>query len=140
MILRRVEAAWSSGLVGQLLRFGIAGGISTSVYSAVYLPLSLLVLPREWAVLAVPPAFLAAVVLGYFLHSAFSFRGHGSRDRAPLRQAKFVVVQAFGLLLHAAMTWVLTAVLHQPAWVPLIPGILLVPLLTFFLNRQWVFA
>src|SRR5689334_9545837 len=59
-ILRQVEAMRASGMLGQLVRFGIAGGISTVIYSAVYLPLAYFVLPGNMAVLAVPPAFLVA--------------------------------------------------------------------------------
>ncbi len=71
----------------------IAGGLSTVVYSAVYLPLTAWVLPHDKAVLAVPPAFLVAVIVGFFLHSAWSFRGHGTRDSSGRQHLKFLVVQ-----------------------------------------------
>lgn len=129
-----------SGMLGQLIRFGIAGVISTVIYSAVYLPLATWVLPREWAVLAVPPAFLVAVTAGFFLHSAWSFKGHGTRENSGRQHLKFLVVQGFGLVLNALFTWVLTGLLHQPAWVPLVPVVLVTPIATFALNRQWVFG
>nr|WP_284054043.1 GtrA family protein [Stakelama marina] len=127
-------------MVGQLVRFGVAGGIATLIYTGVYLPLALYVFARGQAVFAVPFAFAAAVVSGFFLHSKWSFKGHGTRDNSGRQHAKFVAVQGFGLALHASITWVLTALLHQPAWVPLIPGLMIVPVVTFVLNRQWVFA
>jgi len=127
-------------MLGQLIRFGIAGGLSTVIYSAVYLPLTAWVLPRAWAVAAVPPAFLVAVVCGFFLHSAWSFRGHGERDDSGRQHLKFLVVQGFGLVLNALFTWVTTAVLHQPAWMALIPVVTVTPVATFALNRQWVFG
>jgi putative flippase GtrA len=40
----------ASGLLGQMIRFGIAGGISTLIYSAVYLPLTIWVFERKHAV------------------------------------------------------------------------------------------
>jgi putative flippase GtrA len=40
-LLQHVDRWRSSGLLGQMIRFGIAGGLSTLVYSAVYLPLTL---------------------------------------------------------------------------------------------------
>ncbi|PMU85554.1 polysaccharide synthesis protein GtrA, partial [Pseudomonas sp. GP01-A4] len=40
-------------MFGQMLRFGIAGGLSTVLYSAVYLPLTLYVFERQHAVYAV---------------------------------------------------------------------------------------
>ncbi|WP_231621551.1 GtrA family protein [Sphingomonas sp. 37zxx] len=125
-------------MVGQLVRFLFAGGITTALYTAVYLPLATWVFARDQAVFAVPPAFLVAVTAGFWLHSRWSFRGHGERTGAG-QQAKFVGVQASGLAMHAAITWVATDLLNQPPWVPLIPGVILVPIVTFFLNRQWVF-
>lgn len=138
-IFRKMDGLRSNPVLGQLVRFGVAGGIATLIYSAVYLPLAMLVFAREQAVLAVPIAFAAAVTAGYFLHSGWSFKGHGTRQGGPAQKAKFVLVQGVGLGLHAAITWIVTDILAQPAWVPLIPGLLIVPLVTFVLNRQWVF-
>ena len=129
-----------SGLLSQLVRFGIAGGLSTLIYSAVYLPLTYWVLPRAWAVLAVPPAFLVAVICGFFLHSGWSFRGHEAGGQGARLHVKFLVVQSFGFVLNALFTWIATALLHQPPWVALIPAATVTPLATFFLNRQWVFG
>ena len=127
-------------MLGQLIRFGIAGGISTIIYSAVYLPLAWWVFRGNMAVLAVPPAFLVAVICGFFLHSAWSFKGHGTRDTSGRQHAKFFVVQTFGMLLNSAITWIITGpLLHGPAWLPLLPIVVLTPLATFALNRQWVF-
>lgn len=125
-------------VLGQLARFLVAGGIATVIYTAVYLPLALWVFGRAHAVYAVPFAFAAAVSTGFFLHSAWSFKGHGRRD-VPGQRAKFVTVQGLGLGIHALITWIVTDRLGQPAWVPLIPGLMLVPIVTFVLNRQWVF-
>ncbi len=127
-------------MLGQLIRFGIAGGISTAIYSAVYLPLTAWVFPAHRAVLAVPFAFAVAVTAGFFLHSAWSFKGHGTRDSSGRQHAKFVAVQGFGLVLNALLTWLITGLLRQPAWVPLIPVIFVIPLATFALNRWWVFG
>lgn len=127
-------------MLGQIVRFGIAGLLSTLIYSAVYLPLSAWVFAPGDAVYAVPFAFVVAVTAGFFLHSAWSFKGHGERDSSGRQHMKFVVVQLFGLVLNAGFTWVLTALLHQPNWVPLIPIVTITPLATFALNRQWVFG
>lgn len=127
-------------MLGQLVRFGIAGGISTVIYSIVYLPLTAYVFRGERAVLAVPPAFLVAVTCGFFLHSAWSFRGHGVRENSGRQHGKFLVVQGFGLLLNAAFTWLMTGPMHLPNWAPLIPVVTVTPLATFALNRQWVFG
>lgn len=122
------------------MRFGISGVISTLVYSAVYLPLSLHVFERRHAVYAVPFAFAAAVTVGFFLHSRWSFKGHGTRAAGGVQQLKFVGVQASGMALNAAITWIGTARLGYPAWAPLLPAIVLATGLTFYLNRRLVFA
>ncbi|MEI9927268.1 MAG: GtrA family protein [Sphingomonas sp.] len=127
-------------MLGQLIRFGIVGAISTLIYSAVYLPLADYVLPPGWAVAAVPPAFLVAAACGFFMHSAWSFKGHGSRDPSGRQHVKFLLVQGFGMLLTSVFTWVLTVPLHGANWWPLIPAVLVTPLVTFSLNRRWVFG
>ncbi len=68
---------------GQILRFGITGGLSTLIYSAVYLPLTLWVFAREHAVYAVPPAFAVAVIFGYVMHSRWSFKDRAPNGAAP---------------------------------------------------------
>lgn len=123
----------------QLVRFAIAGGIATLVYSAVYLPLAHYVFPGARAVLAVPFAFAAGVVCGFFLHSRWSFRGHGTRENSGRQHAKFVAVQGSGLVLNLMFTWVITGPFHGPEWLPLVPILTITPFVTFALNRQWVF-
>ncbi|MDF0486886.1 GtrA family protein [Sphingomonas sp. H39-1-10] len=130
----------SSGMLGQLIRFGIAGGVSTLIYSAVYLPLTLYVFTRHHAVYAVPFAFAVAVTAGYFLHSRWSFKDHGTREGGGTQQAKFVLVQASGMALNAIITWIGTALLGYPAWVPLLPAVALATIFTFILNRWLVFG
>lgn len=138
-INHRIDALRQSGVLGQLIRFGIAGGISTVIYSAVYLPLVWWVFPNL-AVAAVPFAFAVAVTCGFFLHSAWSFKGHGTRDKSGRQHLKFLIVQGFGLALNALFTWVLADVMGLPEWVPLIPVVTITPIATFALNRQWVFG
>jgi putative flippase GtrA len=138
-IRRQIETMRASGMLGQLIRFGIAGGISTLIYSAVYLPLTLYVFERRHAVYAVPFAFAVAVAAGFFLHSRWSFKGHGTRDPGAMQHVKFVAVQASGVALNAVITWVGTAKLGYPGWVPLLPAVGCATVFTFILNRQLVF-
>ncbi|HSX56301.1 MAG TPA: GtrA family protein [Sphingomonas sp.] len=138
-IIHRIGELQRSGVLGQLVRFGIAGVISTVIYSAVYLPLAWWVFPNL-AVAAVPFAFAVAVTCGFFLHSAWSFKGHGTRENSGRQHLKFLVVQSFGLLLNALFTWLIADLMHYPDWVPLIPIVTITPVATFALNRQWVFG
>jgi putative flippase GtrA len=124
-----------------LIRFGIAGVISTLIYAAVFMPLTHWVFRGNMAVLAVPPSFVVAAIVGFFMHSAWSFKGHGTRDNSGRQHLKFVAVQGFGLLLNALFTWIITGPLfHAPAVLSLIPAVTVTPLATFALNRQWVFG
>jgi putative flippase GtrA len=127
-----------SPVLGQMIRFGIVGGLSTLLYAAIYWPLATYAMPP---VLAVVVAFAVAVCAGYVLHSRWSFRGHGRSERTAREQTRFLIVQSFGMLLNAIFTWVLTGPLfHGPTWWPLVPAVTVTPLATFGLNRQWVFA
>jgi putative flippase GtrA len=129
-----------SGLLGQLIRFGISGGLSTLIYLAVYFPLTIWVwTDRADAVYAVPPSFVVAVIAGYFLHSQWSFKGHGTREPGLTQKLKFVAVQGTGVALNGLVTWLGTAVLHYPAWAPVVPAIGLATVVTFILNRYLVF-
>ena len=124
--------------VGQLVRFGLTGGL-----------LTLLVAGGYWLVatfLGVEPMlsltlnFIFFTGLGYVLHSRFSFRGHGSRDNAPVRTARFFTVNVLGFLCNQFFVWLLVKQLDGPTWWPVLPIVFVTPLLTFALNRRWVFA
>jgi putative flippase GtrA len=134
-----VARLWSNPIRGQLVRFGIAGVISTLIYSAVYLPLTLYVFEQRHAAYAVPFAFAVAVTAGFFLHSRWSFKDHGTRAAGGGQQIKFVTVQASGMALNALITWFGTAKLGYPGWVPLLPAVASATVFTFVLNRQLVF-
>ncbi|MFL6734109.1 MAG: GtrA family protein [Sphingomicrobium sp.] len=126
----------NSKTMGQLVRFGIVGLFLTGLYAAVYWPLATYVIAP---VLAVVIAFIVAVSVGFFLHSRWSFRGHGQEEAGRTR-AKFLIVQTFGMALNAGFTWILTGPMHGPTWWPLVPAVLITPFATFLLNRQWVFG
>ena len=60
---RQIESLRDNALFGQLVRFGIAGAITTLIYAAVYLPLTHYVFEQRHAVYAVPFAFVVAVTV-----------------------------------------------------------------------------
>ena len=132
-----VEEMAPPGVLGQIVRFGIVGGLSTIVYAVIYWPLATYAMEP---VLAVPIAFLVAAAFGYVLHSGWSFKGHGRRETGRT-QAKFLLVQGFGMLLNAAFTWILTGPwVGGPTWWPLVPVVTITPFATYALNRHWVFG
>lgn len=139
-IRRHLAPIRTGGPLAQLIRYGVAGAITAGLYSALYLALAWSVFSGERAVLAVPFAFVTALVVGFLLHSRWSFAGHGTRDGSGRQQGRFLIVHCAGLALNLAFTWLLTAGLGAPIWTPLIPTVTVTPLATFLLQRQWVFA
>lgn len=136
-IIRQIETWRSSGVVGQLIRFVITGGLVTVLYAAIYWPLATYVMNPN---LAVVVAFLIATWAGRYAHGAISFRGHGQRSKRTAR--RFFIVQLLGFFMQQMFTWVLVTgpFFHGPTWWPLVPAVFVTPLVTFWLNRAWTFA
>lgn len=122
----------------QLVRFGIAGGLATACYAAVYSPLAGLKITSEQV--ANICGYLVAMSSGYMLHSKWSFRGHGAS--ATRSMPKFFAVSLVSFAVNTFWVWLLTddAMLAGAWWWPLVPIVLVTPLVTFALNRLWVFA
>lgn len=135
---RRVERLREHEATGQLVRFVIAGGLTTALYTLVYSPLAGFKLTSEQV--ANLCGYLVAVTSGYLLHSNWSFRGHGAG--AKQTTTRFFAVSLFSYGANTFWVWLLTddAVGNGPWWWPLIPVLFVTPLVTFALNRLWVFA
>ena len=122
----------------QAIRYAVAGAIITLLVAASY-----------WAVaefLHVDPmvsltlVFLFFTGVSYVTHGAFSFRGHGSRDRSHVRATRFLIINLLGFATNQLFVWLLVKQIGGPTWWPVIPIIFVTPLLTFTLHRRWVFA
>lgn len=83
--------------------------------------------------------FCAASGVGYLLHSRWSFRGHDTGGSAGARGARFFLVNILGFATNQFFVWLLVKHLGGPTWWPVIPILFVTPVLTFSLNRQWVF-
>ena len=129
----------SRAIAGQVIRFGLVGGFVTALYAAVYSPLAKfgLTSPQVANFLG----YLTAMVTGYFLHSRWSFRGHGARDNTARTTSRFFIVSLISYGLNALFVFILTdsQMLGGPWWWPLVPILFVTPMVTFVLNRQWVF-
>ena len=116
-------------MLGQLIRFGIAGGdfdrdlcgrLSAAGRSCAGARpgRSRGAVRLRWS----PPPSASCCT------ARWSFKGHGTRDHSGRQHVKFLLVQGFGLLLNMAFTWVITGpLLHGPTWVPLVPAVLVMP-------------
>jgi putative flippase GtrA len=125
-------------LIGQMIRFGATGVL-----------LTLLVAGGYWVVadvfgvepmLSMTLNYLVFTGLGYFLHSRFSFKDHGGRDRPAARTIRFFTVNTLGFVLNQFFVWWLVKHLGGPVWWSVIPIVFVTPLVTFSLNRRWVFG
>ena len=126
-------------VIGQLIRFGMVGGFVTLLYAMVYSPLA----KFGWTSPQVANfcGYLTAMATGYVLHSRWSFRGHGTRDRPAQTTSRFFIVSLVSYGMNALFVFLLTdqTMLSGPWWWPLIPILFVTPAVTFVLNRQWVF-
>lgn len=125
-------------IAAQLARFVVSGGLVTALGVGVY---AVVALGLRWhPQIGNLLAYLTAAGTGYVLHSRWSFRGHGRRDNLARTGSRFLIVSLISLALNAFWVWVLTEPLAlSPAW-PILPMLFVTPLVTFTLNRQWVFA
>lgn len=124
--------------IAQLVRFGVAGVLLTVLVSVLYWVLAT-PLGIE-ARLASTLAYLLVVGLGYILHSRYSFRGHGGRDRPAVRTARFFVTSFIGYLMNLGFVWLLVTHLGMATWWPILGFLFVTPLVTFVLNRRWTFS
>lgn len=138
MVSKALDQLNANTMLGQLIRYAITGGAVTLIGAAAY-----------WALVTFTPidplrsvfiAYVICVVIGYVLHSRWSFRGHGSRDNPGRTTTKFFVVSLVSYVLNTSFTWGLTHGLHLPDWTPVIPMLFVTPFATFALNRRWVFG
>lgn len=129
---------FSPELRRQITRYAISGGALTAFYAGVY-----------W-VSAVPAAidpllanviaFAATIVIGFIVHSRWSFAGHGRRDRPVRSGVTFLAVNLAGFALNSLWVWLIAVRIGaDPSW-PLVPIVLVTPWLSFYLNRRWTFG
>lgn len=124
-------------LIWQLARYGLTGGLASIVNIGLYWMLA----TREglnpnlaWAI-----GFLAAVLVGYVVHSRWSFRGHGRRGNLLRTGGRFFIISLVSFALNSLWVWLLVTWMGWPVWAPypLVLGV--TPLAVFWLNRRWVF-
>jgi putative flippase GtrA len=124
-------------IAGQLVRYGLTGGLASIVNIGVYWVLAAGGMDPN---LAWTIGFLAAVLVGYVVHSRWSFRGHGRRDNLARTGGRFFAVSLVSFALNQLWVFLLVRQFALPLWAPypLVLGV--TPLIVFSLNRRWVFA
>jgi len=122
--------------LGQFARFGVVGLCATGVHAVTYG-----VAIAHWAIMP-----LSANVLGFTLAFAISFVGHRhwtftAHTAGALRSLiRFLVTALLGLLLNTLITCLLVYRFALPAKTALLGILLVTPILTFVVSRNWVFS
>jgi putative flippase GtrA len=124
-------------VVGQLVRYGLTGGVASIVNIGVYWVLAAGGMDPN---LAWTAGFLAAVLVGYVIHSRWSFKGHGRRDNLARTGGRFLAVSLVSFALNQLWVWLLVRHFALPLWAPYPLVLCVTPLVVFSLNRRWVFA
>jgi putative flippase GtrA len=123
-------------VLAQLVRFIISGATVTALGIAIYAMVALVI--RWHPQLGNVLAYLVAMGTGYVMHSQWSFRGHGAeRDHAT--KVRFVIVSLISYALNSFWVWLLFTYLAWGRAAPIVPMLFVTPIVTFTLNRQWVF-
>jgi putative flippase GtrA len=123
-------------VLAQLARFAVTGAFVTALGVGVY---ALVALVFRWhPQLGNFLAYVVAVATGYLMHSQWSFRGHGS-ERTHATRFRFATVSIISYALNSFWVWLLFSQLQLGRAAPILPMLFVTPLVTFTLNRQWVF-
>jgi putative flippase GtrA len=124
-------------LLGQVLRYGITGGIVTTLGVAAYL------VAVGWAdiapLVANIIAYLVSMAFGYFMHARFSFR-ESSGDASVKQSGKFFITSGISFALNSFFVWLFTDVIGWDERTPVIAMIFITPAICFVIYRKWVFA
>ena len=123
-------------VLAQLARFVVSGAVVTIFGVSVYAIVALLL--RWNPQLGNFLAYVVAVATGYFMHSKWSFRGHGS-ERTHATRLRFITVSLISYALNSFWVWYLYKYLQLGRAAPILPMVFVTPAVTFVLNRQWVF-
>ncbi|PJG47918.1 polysaccharide biosynthesis protein GtrA [Sphingobium sp. LB126] len=137
MKILQILTAEKQALFWQIVRYGLTGLFVTACQASIYWTLAAPVGLHPQ--LANGIGYLAAVLIGYVTHSAFTFRGHGSRDNQAARGVRFVAVSLVSYALNALWVWLCVTHMQWPEWSPIPAMLFITPAAVFGLNRQWVF-
>lgn len=122
----------------QLVRYGIVGIGVTLFQIAVYNVL--IGAGHQRPQIGNLLASAAAMVVGYTIHSRFTFEAkEGAHDFART-VTRFIVVNLAGVAVNGFWVWLITRALGlSPHWAS-VPFFCLTPAILFVLNRKWVFG
>lgn len=124
------------GMLTQFLRFALSGAIVTGIAAGTYW---LLAQSFISPVAANVCGWVLATIAGYFLHSSWSFCGSARVNQLARTTWRFLLVSLVALLLNTIFVWTMTGPLGTSVQASVLPLVFITPLVTFALNRNWVF-
>ncbi len=120
----------------QFVRYAVSGAGLALVFSIVYE--IVLHIPDTNPQVANGIGFMVSTALGYIIHSRWSFSG----DRQSYKSSstvKFLIVNFSAFALNGFWVWLLVQKFGLSHHLPLLPILGVTPLISFWLNREWVF-
>jgi putative flippase GtrA len=119
----------------QLARFVVGGMAVTLFAAAIY---SFVVFLGVFPLAANVVSHGCGMAAGYAVHSRWSFKADtDDGERAMI--VRFLIASAFAFLLNSLWVWLAVDVMRMHPLAPLPAMIVLTPLMSFALNRYWVF-
>jgi putative flippase GtrA len=123
--------------VAQILRYGIAGvGITLFQMSLYNL---LLGMGHQRPQIANIVASGAAMIVGYTIHSRFTFEAKDEAHDFKRTLSRFLAVNLTGVAVNAFWVWLIEKQFGLSAHWASVPFFFATPAMLFWLNRQWVF-
>jgi putative flippase GtrA len=123
-----------STIAARFAKFASVGVLATVVHAAVLA--AAIEIGHVDPVLATALAFSVAVLVGFALNRRWTFADHGG---AQAQLWRYVVAALAGLADNMAIMYVTVDLLHWSPYVGFALAVVLMPPLTFALNRAWVF-
>lgn len=119
----------------QLIKFGLVGLFATVIHASIlfFLVEQLGVEP----VLASIPAFLTALVISFLINHHWTFVVKEAYRRY---FSRYTAVAVSGLILNITIMYSTVSLMHQSYVVGLLVVVILVPLISFLLQRYWTFS
>lgn len=124
-------------LAAQLVRYGVVG-VGVTLFQIGLYNIGL----GAWhmaPLIANTVATAVTMLVGYTIHSRFTFEGHGSGASAARTGSRFFVANMIGFAVNSLWVWLFSAVLHWSPHLASLPVFFVTPALLFWLNRKWVF-
>jgi putative flippase GtrA len=125
-------------VLGQLLAYAFGGGTVTLLHSAAYWLMATYLLIEPY--LANSLAAIMAGLIGYVLHSKWTFGNQKQKpgDAGPF--FRYVIVSVACYLVNSFWVWLVVKQMQQSVQLSIVPMILVTPWFGFVLNRYWAFG